>query len=289
MPSIRLPSGVIHYREQGHEQGKRTPMVLLHANPGDSRDYAAVMPVLAEHYHVLALDWPGYGQSGLPEQPDTVDVNRFCQVLEEFVSAKKLSPVILVGNSVGGLCAVKFALRFPQQVSVLVLVSPGGFTPHNVLSRAFCRLQGSALALPPHRWAGLYLKHRNDTTRAMLDRARHEQRRPGQLAVNRAIWRSFISPRGDLRTEAKGITQPVLLLFGKSDPAISATRDGKQAHLAIPHAHLHILPCGHAAFAELPEEFCRRVLEFLGQKKSVRQDPAIGKGNANSVNRLRNT
>ena len=265
MPSIRLPSGVIHYREQG--QG--APMLLLHANPGDSRDYAAAMPALAEHYRVLALDWPGYGDSDIPEQPESVNTDLFGQVLEEFVTAKKLDRVILVGNSVGGLCAVRFALRFPERVSALVLVSPGGFTPHNLLTRAFCRMQGSLFSIPPHVWARLCLKRRNDTTQAMVDRGRHEHRQSQRLAVNRAIWRSFLAPEADIREDAKGITQPVLLLFGKSDPAIPATKDGKQAHLSIPHAHLHILPCGHSAFAELPEEFCQRVMRFLNQEVSL--------------------
>ena len=43
--------------------GRGRPLLLLHANPGDSRDYEAVVPALSGMFRVHALDWPGYGLS----------------------------------------------------------------------------------------------------------------------------------------------------------------------------------------------------------------------------------
>ncbi len=59
MPSINLSTGTVNYSEHG----AGVPLVLLHANPGDSQDFEAVIPALAKQYRVLALDWPGNGQS----------------------------------------------------------------------------------------------------------------------------------------------------------------------------------------------------------------------------------
>lgn len=87
MPFIQLSTGSVHYTEHG--QG--FPIVLLHANPGDSQDFKAVIPALAEHHRVFALDWSGYGQSAMPAQPETANVLLYCNVLREFLTTLKLS------------------------------------------------------------------------------------------------------------------------------------------------------------------------------------------------------
>ena len=55
MPEIQLSCGTVHYSESG----AGTPMLLLHANPGDARDFEAVIPALSQRYRVIAMDWPG--------------------------------------------------------------------------------------------------------------------------------------------------------------------------------------------------------------------------------------
>lgn len=259
MPTLTLSTGDIHYLEQG--QGE--PLILLHANPGDSRDYEAVMPELARHFRVLALDWPGHGQSAVPAQPHACDALFFYRVLCEFIEALALPPVALVGNSLGGNAAARLALEAPQRVRRLVLVSPGGFTAHNIVTRAFCRLQGSRMALPPRLWAAMYLRRRTATTRAMLARAATTQSEPARLALNRAVWRSFAEPAHDLRAVAGRIQAPTLLMFGQQDPAIPARKDGVQAARSMPAAISVAMPCGHAPFAEMPEAFLAEALPFL--------------------------
>jgi len=106
MPSIKLPTGSVHYTEHG--QG--VPLVLLHANPGDSKDFEAVVPALSKTYRVLALDWPGYGQSAPPQQPELVGVLFFYQVLREFLATLALPPAFFIGNSLGGNAAARLAL-----------------------------------------------------------------------------------------------------------------------------------------------------------------------------------
>lgn len=259
MPSVRLSAGVVHYLEQG--QG--VPLVLLTANPGEAADYAAVIPALAQHYRVLALDWPGYGQSEIPAQPESWSALRFYSALREFLAALELPPAYFIGNSVGGNAAARLAVESPEQVRGLVLVAPGGFTPHNMLSRAFCRLMGSRYALSPRRWAGLYLRRRTPTVLAMLQRAAGPQSEPRRLTLNRALWRSFGTPDNDLRPIAGRIATPTLLIFGQRDPAIPAGKDGRVAARCLPHARFVAMPCGHASFAEMPEAFLAEVLPFL--------------------------
>ncbi|MCZ8062837.1 alpha/beta hydrolase [Silanimonas sp.] len=259
MPSIKLPAGSVHYTEHG--QG--VPLVLLHANPGDSKDFEAVVPALSKTYRVLALDWPGYGQSALPQQPETVGVLFFYQVLREFLAALALPPACFIGNSLGGNAAARLAAESHELVRGLVLVAPGGFTTPGLVSRNFCKLQGSRFSLPPRCFASLYLKHRTATTRAMLERASTTQAEAPQIILNRAVWRGFATPDNDLRTVAPKIKAPTLLLFGKRDPVIPAGRDGRVAARCMPSAQFKALPCGHASFAEVPELFLEEVQPFL--------------------------
>ena len=259
MPIVNLSTGPIHYSEAG--QG--TPLLLLHANPGDCQDFEAVLPALAMSYHVFALDWPGYGQSTSPTELESIGVTYFYRVLREFISALALPPVLIIGNSLGGNAAARLAIQDPNMVRALVLVAPGGFTTPDFVSRLFCSVQGSIFSFSPLQFASLYLKLRTPTTRAMLQRAATSQAARPQMTLNRAIWRNFGTPENDLRSAARSITAPTLLLFGRDDPVISAVRDGRTAAAVIPGAKLVVLPCGHASFAEAPDLFLAEVSPFL--------------------------
>ncbi len=259
MPSIDISSGSVHYSEYG--QG--VPIVLLHANPGDGQDFEAIIPALSKNYRVLALDWPGYGQSTMPQQPELATVHLFYKTLREFLLELALPPAFFIGNSIGGNVAARLASEAPTLVRGLVLVAPGGFTPHNFVSRAFCKLQGSRFSITPHRFARMYLKQKTATVSAMLLRASTTQATRTSITLNRSMWRSFACSENDLRQVAQRIQAATLLIFGKYDPAISAKKDGKVAAQSIPSAELVVLPCGHASFAEVPELFLAEVEPFL--------------------------
>jgi pimeloyl-ACP methyl ester carboxylesterase len=258
MPSINLKSGRVFYRELG----EGPVMLMLHANPGDSRDFSAVMPTLAKEFRVIALDWPGYGQSPFSGNPADASASAYYEVLKDFISLLDLTQLFLIGSSVGGNAAARYAIDFPANVRGLILVAPGGFTNHNFLTRSFCKLQGSRFALPPRIWARSYLRRRTKTSLEMIERAGREQASSSSKKVNQAIWRSFIRSDHDLRLESANIKSPTLLLFGQFDLAIPANKDGVVARQCIPGAKFVILPCGHASYAELPEMFLDELLPF---------------------------
>lgn len=259
MPTIDLAQGKVHYTATG----MGPPLVLLHANPGDSRDFDAVAPALARSHRVIALDWPGYGASPAPAEPAAVSLRFYHETLVQFLAALQLSKVDLLGNSVGGYVAARYAAEHPDAVGSIVLVAPGGFTPHGPLTRAFCRLQGSRYSLPPKVFASLYLRRRTPVTADMLARAKGPQSAPAPRAINRALWRGFAGADGDLRERAGAIRARALLIFGAFDPAISARKDGRVAATAIPGAETCVMSCGHAPFAEVPAAFVEKVLSFL--------------------------
>ena len=259
MPLVTLSMGAVHYTACGDGP----PLLLLHANPGDGRDFEAVIPALARDFRVLALDWPGFGQSPLPLHPDTVTVSQLTDVVREFLPALALPPAVIVGHSVGGNVAVRLASVIPDAVRALVLVAPGGFTPHGLVTRAFCRVQGSRFSLSPRLFAALYLRRHTPVTTAMRDRAAGEQAIAERVALSRALWRSFGRPESDVRSAARNVRAPTLLLFGRQDLVIPARRDGREAARCLPTARFAVLPGGHAPFAEVPERFLSELQPFL--------------------------
>lgn len=245
-------------------EGQGSTLVLLSANPGDSRDFDAVAPRLAQRFRVVRLDWPGYGASPAPQPPQSAGASLFLERFDAFMDALDISSAHLLGNSVGGNVAVRYALRKPQRVRSLVLVSCGGFTDHNAVTHAFCRLQAQLwfkrlLGSGFTRW---YLRERNEWTRAMIARAGGEQAAPDALAVNAAVWRSFIEPQHDLRHSAGALRVPALVVNGRRDPVIPAKTDGRNTARAIPGAKHLVMDCGHAPFAEVPEPFLAEAMAF---------------------------
>lgn len=261
MPYLASSAGLIHYQEAG----AGIPLLLLSANPGDSRDFDAIIPALARHYHVIAPDWPGYGRSTLDIAPESVDLAMHDRVLRELLDALGQQPVLIIGNSLGGNVAARLAISCPERVRGLVLVSPGGFTPHNVFTRGFCRWQGSRFALSPRSFAGLYLRRRTPVVEQMLERAVGEQSGGVALLRNRAVWRSFLEADYDLRPQAHRIQSPVMLAYGRMDPVISPYLDGRVARKCLPLARFAEFACGHAPFAELPDAFLAQVEPFLAE------------------------
>src|SRR5437868_3351254 len=116
MKTIRTRTGNVAYEIFGNG----LPLILLHANPGDHRDYEAVIPALAQDYQVIAVDWPGYGESPAPQPPKSASAMLFADVLEDVISGLGLERVALIGNSVGGFAAARFASTHPEKVEALV-------------------------------------------------------------------------------------------------------------------------------------------------------------------------
>ncbi len=245
-------------------EGQGPALLLLSANPGESRDFDAVTPRLAQRFRVLRLDWPGYGASPAPQPPESAGASLFLERFDALMDALEISEAHLLGNSVGANVAVRYALRKPQRVRSLVLVSPGGFTDHNAVSRGFCRLQGQVWfkRLLGDRFTRFYLRARNSWTQAMIERAGNEQASAAALQVNAAVWSSFLEPQHDLRQAAAALRLPVLVVSGRHDPVIPAHKDGRNAARVIPGAWQVVLDSGHAPFAEVPEQFLAAVGPF---------------------------
>src|SRR5438094_9263123 len=111
--------GPVHYADFG---GTGPTLVLVHGLGGSHVNWLAVAPVLARRARVLAVDLAGFGRTPLGERSADVHANRI--LLDRFLEAVAAGPVVLVGNSMGGLVAMMEAALAPERVAGLVLVAP---------------------------------------------------------------------------------------------------------------------------------------------------------------------
>jgi pimeloyl-ACP methyl ester carboxylesterase len=246
--------------------GSGPPVVLLHANGGSHHDFDAITERLAQSATLLAIDWPGHGESGDAVEPGACP---FADLLPSLLEAIDRGPYTLLGNSVGGFAAIRVAARRPDLVSNLVLVDPGGFTPRWPTTFVGCRLFGServaplAMRMLPH----LYLRRRTPAVKSIQAAAVAASRSPNQVRTFAKVWRSFTDPGHDARVDARRINVPVLLVWGTRDPILPWYIDGRRAKRELSSAHVVKLPCGHQPFAEMPERFLHELHQFLGPKR----------------------
>lgn len=245
-----------------HTSGTGPAMVLLHANGGDSSDFAAVRGHLAQRFTVHAVDWPGWGDSRKDTTPSALG---YAELLPRLLERLSGGPFILVGNSVGGFAAVHTAAERPDLVRALILVDPGGFTPRFFGTLAACRAIGSPRLAPSMMRAlpRLYLRRNTAAVRAIRDHAVAMSVDPQRVGAFASVWRSFTDPDHDARTSAARVVAPTLLVWGRRDPVLPWLIDGRRARRALPSARVLTLPCGHQPFAEMPAEFLSALDDFL--------------------------
>ena len=119
------------WRLHFHEAGDRAneTVVLLHGGgPGASAwsNFGRTMRVLAEHFHVLAVDQPGFGRSTKPTEFAKQFFAASADALAELLDQLGIERAHCVGNSLGGGTATRLALDHPDKAGRLVLMAPGG-------------------------------------------------------------------------------------------------------------------------------------------------------------------
>jgi pimeloyl-ACP methyl ester carboxylesterase len=109
------------------EAGEGPPLLLLHGGLGEAFQWAPLMPALAQRYHVLAVDRPGHGLADPFDYRDVDMLSIASRFTAEILDALNIRSAAILGNSMGGLWAVGFALAHPERVTRLIIVgSPAG-------------------------------------------------------------------------------------------------------------------------------------------------------------------
>jgi pimeloyl-ACP methyl ester carboxylesterase len=264
MPTMHTSFGSVSYSDEG----SGPPILLLHAALHDRTDYGPVAQALSQGRRVLALDWPGHGQSPLPTTP--LRAAQLGDLLIEFADLLDLTNAVIVGNSVGGYAACRLALERPERVAGVVLVNTGGFTPHSVFTRFSCAAIGRPAVIKAvfPVFVRAYMRAKNSADKDIVDRVVACAKTDSGARTAAALWRSFTEPGHDLRMRAPQISVPVLITWGAKD-FTAPPRWGKAIQAAIPGSRFESLPTGHVVFSSEPVAWLETVLPFVDTAHGV--------------------
>src|ERR1700756_353287 len=153
------------------DTGEGPVVVLLPAPRHDRHDFDAIVPSLRRDHRVIAVDWPGHGDSPAPTPNYRPTAASFADVLSDVVAALDLPPAAFIGNSVGGFAAARLAITDPQRVSRLVLIDAGGFLARPV-TNLYCRVLGTPAVMKRvlPRFIRSYMKATSDSDHAIQER-----------------------------------------------------------------------------------------------------------------------
>lgn len=256
--------------------GKGSPAVLLHGIGRSLEDWTPTAQALAAAgRRVYAPDLIGFGYSDKPDVPYSLaGLARFVGHYLEAVGETR--PVTLIGNSLGGAVAQRFAVMFPARTRGLILVNSAGFGPEvaGVLRALSVRGVGELLLRPTPRNARQTVQSlfcdQSFATEERVTQALELARQPGAarafLRVLRDLgdWRGVRAAwREDLRGRLAAQELPTLIVWGERDLILPA-RQLEAARAGQPHARTHLFRhTGHMPQLERAEAFHRLTLDFL--------------------------
>lgn len=241
-------------------------VICLHAIGHGARDFEDLTRRMASDYRVIAIDFPGQGNSGNDLQP--ASGTRYARLLEGFMDNLKINSAVLLGNSIGGATAVRYAHMHPNRVQALVLCDSGGLQTSSAAGRIFVGAFVQFFAAGRrgaswYQWAfdkyyqRVLIKKPAQQQRERIVRSAYET-----APILEHAWKSFGRPEENLNPVLPEIKCPVFIAWAKDDFVVPL-KGTQPAFLRFPHHRLGVFDGGHAAFLEDPDHFEQSLRKFL--------------------------
>lgn len=272
--TVRLNRSGLNLRYAELGDSAHPTVVLMHGVPENLQAWYAAAPLLAENYHVLAVDWPGFGGSDPLASHGEYTSRRFAEVIVEFMDSVQLDQAILMATDIALLPALLVGLEHPSRVSKLVVMDGIPFPRPQHSSwelKSFAKegsIRGTALvrwfpgiAAQIARMKGFYRGH------AIPAEVRREFAADGIRKSNQdaflAYFQNFHIGQKDFERRAHELQTPVLVVWGKHDRFISVKLAYEIAE-TLPNATLEVIEkAGHFVHMDTPEALVRVVTRFL--------------------------
>ncbi len=271
--NVKVDGVPIHYLAAGIGP----PLVLLHGAGDNALDWRWVMPALAATHRVYAPDLPGSPDSTRPAADYSPAF--FERFVAAFVDALDIGRATFVGNSFGGLIALRLALSDPARVTALVLVDSAGlgrevnpvFTSVNVPGLAeaaipFWRTPAGAYQRAWGRTVLLFAHPPGSVPREWLVEQCRLALLSGYLEAHVSVLRALVSPLGQrevLVDRLPSLKIPTLVVWGARDRVFPESQ-ARVAAARFPEGSLAIISeCGHMPHVECPDRFLAALDGFL--------------------------
>ncbi|OJH41886.1 alpha/beta fold hydrolase [Cystobacter ferrugineus] len=269
----------IFYREAGPADAP--VVVLLHGYPSSSHMYRHLIPALADRYHVIAPDLPGFGLSAMPaREAFTYSFASYAEIIDALLEQLGARRYALYVMDYGAPTGFRLALRHPERVTALITQNGNAYEeglqafwdPIKALwadnsrerrdaVRPFMTLEGTR---------SQYVDGVKDVSR--LDPAAwlHDQLfldRPGSIEIQLDLiydYRNNVALYPKFQEFFRTYQPPTLIAWGANDNIFPA--EGAKAFLRdLPNAELHLLDTGHFALEDKADEIVPLMRDFLAR------------------------
>jgi 2-succinyl-6-hydroxy-2,4-cyclohexadiene-1-carboxylate synthase len=253
------------------EYGSGPPVVLLHGFTGSTETWAPFLARFASKFRVIAIDQPGHGRSTSPSDVERYRLDRFAGDLATVLDSMNVDRAVVLGYSMGGRAALKFAAHNAKRVAGLVLesASPGiadeaqRFDRNAADADLADKVEREGVEAFVKYWETLSLWDSQNS----LPRSAREELHRQRLSNNATGLANSLRGAGagaDVPSPGAtaSISVPTLLIAGALDSKY--VEIGKSLHRVIPASRLDIIPdCGHTTHLERPQEFASVTMAFL--------------------------
>jgi pimeloyl-ACP methyl ester carboxylesterase len=271
MTEQRIDEPVFNGRAWVYEAGKgnaRTVVLVHGIGANGARDFREVIPALAREYHVVTFDLPGFGRSDRANVAYTP--SSYATFVKFVVDKFVRGPFMLVGHSMGGVVALRYAANYPGDVERLVVADTPGVLYRLSFTSQFVGHLGMDF-LPP---AVNPQEKLANLARKLLGRAERTSFDPEAVLASPRLRESLLGSDPakiaglglaveDLSKVLPGLTMPTLVVWGKDDTQ-APMRTATILAATIPNSRLVVLPkTGHVPMEDNPSAFRATVEPFL--------------------------
>jgi pimeloyl-ACP methyl ester carboxylesterase len=277
----------VFFREAGPAEAPA--VVLLHGFPTSSNMFRELIAALADRYHVIAPDYPGFGHSDMPDRTQfQYSFAHFADIADTLLTRLEVHRYALYVMDYGAPVGYRLALKHPERVTALVIQNGNAYVEGmqdfwkpikaywaggQPAQRNALR-EGTTLAATRSQYLdGVADRSRIDPSAWVLDQALLD--RPGNVEIQLDLfydYRTNVALYPQFQQFFRERQPPALIVWGKNDAIFPAA--GARAYLKdLPHAELHLLDSGHFALEDRGDEIAQLMHAFLDRTLLDRELP----------------
>ena len=264
----------IFYREAGPKEAPT--IVLLHGFPSSSREFDTLIPLLATRYHLIAPDFPSFGQSDAPSPSTYIyTFDHLAKTTEGLLEQLKIDKCSFYVHDYGGPVGFRMILDRPERLQALIIQNANVYeeglgskwagiaqywTDRKAHPEVFDGFVSFAATEQRHTLGTSHPERYNPDT--WTDEYAHLSR-PGQREIQADLlydYRTNVASYPAWQAWLREHKPPALVVWGRNDPSFIAP-GGEAFKRDVSDAEIHLLDAGHFALDEKNDEIAR--LSFL--------------------------
>ena len=268
----------VFYREAGPKDAPT--LVLLHGFPSSSREFDTLIPLLATRYHLIAPDFPGFGQSDAPAPAVyTYTFDHLAQTSNALLEQLGIASYALYLHDYGGPVGFRMMLAHPQRVRALIIQNANVYkeglgakwagieqywVDRSAHTQVFETFVSAEATEKRHTLGTSHPDRYNPDT--WTDEYAHLSK-PGQRDIQANLlydYRTNVASYPMWQAFLRQHKPPTLVVWGRNDPSFIAA-GGEAYKRDLPEAEIHLLDAGHFALDEKNDQIASFMLEFLAR------------------------